>query len=144
MRGQDDETNIPFVAGRRSIAVAWLLGGGLAAFFLVGCCILPFHAVMHRLLPFCQIAAALVAGEETGHGHEHPSEPASGQKRDTPAPREASCQPVGRPALPAVVVVSADCPPASPARFRSQVSLGAVRCDEDVGARLALLETLRI
>jgi len=128
--------------GRRLILLAWLLGAGLAAFFLVGCCVLPFHGLLHRVMPLCQVAAALMGGHEES-GHEHPATPAG--RQDAPAAtREASCQPAARPGLPVVLALTADRPLDSPARYRTLVSLGAVRLDEDVGVRLAVLDTLRI
>ncbi|HEX9668585.1 MAG TPA: hypothetical protein VGC93_03795 [Thermoanaerobaculia bacterium] len=133
--------------GRRLIVVAWLAGGGLAAFLLVGCCILPFHGFVHRLVPLCEMAAALVTGDDTGpgHDHDHPAAPAERQDGSGSGARhQAGWQPAAHRGLQVVLTPTADRPLDSPARYRTLVSLGATRLDEDVGARLAALDTLRI
>ncbi len=129
--------------------VAWLAGGGLAAFLLVGCCILPFHGVVHRFVPLCEMAAAIVGGHDAGHGHGHdhdlPVVPT--ERQDGPgagARHEAGWRPAARPGLLIALTATAERPLDSAARYRTLVSLGAIRLDEDVGARLAALETLRI
>lgn len=127
--------------------LAWLGGGGLAAFLLVGCCVLPFHGLVHRLVPLCEMAAAVVTGDEAGHGHghDHPAAPAERQDGSGSGARhQASWQPAARPGLTVLLAATAERPLDSPARYRTLVSLGAVRLDEDVGARLAALDTLRI
>jgi hypothetical protein len=129
--------------------LAWLAGGGLAAFLLVGCCILPFHGLVHRLVPLCEMAAAIVggrdAGHDHGHDHQHPAAPAERQDGSGPGARyQASWHPAARPDLLMALTATADRPLDSAARYRTLVSLGAIRLDEDVGARLAALETLRI
>lgn len=137
------------VRGRRLIVAAWLAGGGLAAFLLVGCCILPFHGLVHRLVPLCEMAAAVVTGGDAshghGHGHDHPAAPAERQDGSGPGARhQAGWQPAAHRGLQVVLAPTADRPLDSPARYRTLVSLGATRLDEDVGARLSALDTLRI
>ena len=45
---------------RRFVAAAWIAGATvpllMATVFIVGCCVLPFHDVMHRLMPVCAMA----------------------------------------------------------------------------------------
>lgn len=122
---------------RRIVAAVWVAGATVplvaAAVFLVGCCILPFHGLMHKLMPFCKTAASVVAG---GHGeHDHDAQPATPARESDPAKRllpvVATSFPiasVGRVATTLAVTASA-----AP---RSFMSLGAVRCDQDVGLHL--------
>src|SRR5687768_18475791 len=54
---------------RRSvIAAVWIAGATvpllLATVFLVGCCVLPFHGVMHRLMPVCVMAMNAMRGHD--------------------------------------------------------------------------------
>src|SRR6202023_791863 len=59
---------------RTVIAAAWVAGATiplfLATIFLVGCCVLPFHGVIHRLMPICHVAAALMSGHHHDSGHD--------------------------------------------------------------------------
>jgi hypothetical protein len=52
---------------RRLIAAAWITGATVpllvAVVFVVGCCVLPFHAVMHKLMPICEMAASVMRGD---------------------------------------------------------------------------------
>ena len=116
---------------RRLIAVVWIAGGTvpvlLATVYLVGCCVLPFHGVLHKLMPLCDFAMSAVRGE-----HEHDATPA--------APARAKQEPVKRitSVMPSTFVVTAsDVPrvftPAASTAYRSFISLGATRCDRDVG-----------
>lgn len=131
---------------RRHIVFGWLLAGGasvlLAAVFLVGCCVLPFHDLTHRLLPLCDVAAAVLAlGNEAGH--EHPAVPA--ERQDGPRKqRDASSVAASCPGTTITLAVASVQSLATPTGDRAQISPGALRCDDDVGQRLALLETLRI
>ncbi len=133
----------------RLIVAGWLLGAGLAAFLLVGCCVLPFHGLVHRLVPLCDLAVAVVTGGDAGHGHghdhEHPATPADRQDGPAPGARHpVSWQPAARSGFTVALAATPERPLDSPARYRTLVSLGAIRLDEDVGARLAALDTLRI
>ena len=138
------------VGKRRLTATLWIAGAGLPAMagaaLLIGCCVLPFHGVMHRLMPLCEVAANLVAGHHADDGHHdrHPAEPAGKPDKDGGAPQRIAAQTYAR------GIVQAALPPAglnafaSATRYRSQISLGAMRCDDDVGQHLALLDTLRL
>jgi hypothetical protein len=119
---------------RRFVAAAWIAGATLPLFlatvFLVGCCVLPFHGVMHRLMPVCHVAMNGAMNAMSGHDDGQSPMPArekqgpvkrvavtlSGMMRTQPANAQAM-----RPPLP------------SPAAHRSSISLGALRCDQDVG-----------
>ena len=128
---------------RRFVAAAWIAGATvpllLSAVFVVGCCVLPFHGVVHRLMPLCAMATNVM----TGHHAESPS--------PTSAPAREKQEPVKRMAtvIPGTVRLAA----ADEARsrlasspvsaYRSFISLGAVRCDQDVGLHV-LVDTFRI
>lgn len=138
------------VGKRRLTATLWIAGASLpavaGAVFLVGCCVLPFHGVLHKLMPLCEAAATLVAGHHADGAHHdgHPAEPAGKSEKDGGVPQRIAAQPLAR------AIFAAALPPAglnsfaSATRYRSQISLGATRCDDDVGQHLALLDTLRI
>ena len=132
----------------RWVATAWLAGTGaslLLAFVLIGCCALPFHGLVHQWVP-CHMAQAVLAAHEDGAGGDHdpPASPAP-QKRDAPTPE---LRLAGRGEPRSTVATALLSPPlarlAGPISHRSQLALGAMRCDDDVGLRLALLDTLRI
>jgi len=122
---------------RRVIAAVWITGAAvpllLATVFLVGCCVLPFHQVVHKLMPICDMAANLIRGEHAGHGQEHDALP--------PSPAREKQEPVKRiatevPHMFRLAVVS-DATRAiavnATTGYRSFITLGAVRCDRDVG-----------
>ena len=132
---------------RRAVVLGWLLASGVPvalAIVVVGCCALPFHALVHRVIPLCAMAeAALTAHHHGEHdGHEQPATPP--QKQDDHARARPAVKPESRAtllaALPSGSLISL--PPS--VMLRSQLSPGAFRCDDDVGTRLARLDTLRI
>lgn len=110
----------------------------MAAVFLFGCCVLPFHKYLHGAMPICHMASEVLTGHHEGdeHGENHPATPATS--------REKSASRV----LPPVRTLAAELfPPAQASAqsldpaltsIRSFVSLGAVRCENDVGLHLLL------
>ena len=105
----------------------------LAAAFLFGCCALPFHHGVHKLMPLCSMAVAAFT----------PSSPEStpAQQKEEPRTKIATELPrVFR--APALTVASFAAPAVLAAR--SVLSPGAARCDRDVGLQLLLLATFRI
>ena len=116
---------------RRLIAAAWIAGATvpllMATLFLVGCCVLPFHQVMHKLMPICEMAASVMRGDPAEDQHEHDTVPAERASK-----RMAT-------EVPSVfrLAVSADSErtvaPSPTTGYRSFITLGAVRCDRDVG-----------
>lgn len=129
---------------RRLIAAAWIVGATgpllLATVFIFGCCVLPFHHIAHKLMPVCDFAASLMRGD--AHG-EH-----AGHHEATPPPEK---QPLKRlvtrvPAVFRLAAMTAEprLLAAAPATsYRSFITLGAVRCDRDVGLHV-LVETFLI
>ena len=93
---------------------------------------LPFHGVVHKLMPLCNIVMNAV----TDH-HDETTPPA----KHEPVKRVTGVAPSAFRVV-SLTVQRAD-PIASPAAYRSFMSLGAMRCDRDVGLHL-LVETFRI
>ena len=115
---------------RRFVAAAWVAGATvpllLAIVFLVGCCVLPFHGVMHKLMPVCSMAMNAM------RGHDDAQSPVPAREKQEPAKRVAvtlsesvRMQPVSAQAMRPHLQ--------SPTAYRSSISLGALRCDQDVG-----------
>lgn len=130
---------------RRLVALGWVatavVPAGLATVLLVGCCALPFHRVLHRVAPLCHLATALLASHGDG-AHEHPATPV--RPGDEDAKRgSVEWRPAARMDVPLVLAASQGLRAAGVGPH-SQIELGATRCDDDVGQRLALLETLRL
>ena len=125
------------------IAAAWLVGTTIpllvAAVFLFGCCVLPFHHVLHKVVPLCKVAAGIL------HSHhpdrDHPA--ATAPEKQQPVKRLVS-QTTSVYRLNVRVAAVASAVLSSPARYRSLIALGAVRCDRDVGLHLAWLDIFRI
>ena len=122
---------------RTAIAVAWIVGTTVpllsAVVFVFGCCVLPFHASIHRALPFCHMALQVIGGEH-----------ARGTEEGQPLPAREKQEPVKRVAVeltrPAqfAALAAADRAEAhgEATAHRSFISLGALRCDQDVGLHL--------
>ena len=60
---------------RIAIAAACVIGATIplltATVFIFGCCVLPFHNVIHKALPLCDLAAGFMRGEH--HGQQTPA-----------------------------------------------------------------------
>ncbi|HET8797691.1 MAG TPA: hypothetical protein VFO89_08390 [Thermoanaerobaculia bacterium] len=112
------------------------------ALFLAGCCVLPFHGVIHKILPLCQSAAKMAAGDHhDGDRDDPPSTPA--REKEQAGSRTI----VGLTSAPRIgPAMSGQTPlgtrPAQTA-YRSFISLGATRCDRDVGLNV-LVQTFLI
>src|SRR5438132_1090981 len=129
---------------RTFVAAAWIAGSTIpllvATVFVFGCCVLPFHGMIHRLMPLCQVAAGIMSGDHH-----------NGAAAPMPMPAREKQEPVKRlfteVAIAFVVARSIDQPrtatPTAAAAYRSFISLGATRCDQDVGLHL-LIETFLI
>ena len=128
---------------RRYVAAAWIAGATvpllLSAVFVVGCCVLPFHGVVHRLMPLCAMATNVMTGH---HAESSSPTPAPAREKQEPVKRIASVMPGGIRVAAAsdARLRLAPSPTSSP---RSFISLGAMRCDQDVGLHV-LDDTFRI
>jgi hypothetical protein len=98
---------------------------------------------MHGLRPLCDMAAAVMRGSHHDDGHDHEAEPATpARQREEPAKRLTTllrhttslfmAEGLERPAAPRMET-----------SYRSFISLGAIRCDQDVGLNV-LDQTFRI
>lgn len=130
---------------RKVIAAAWITGATVpllfATVFLVGCCVLPFHNIAHKLMPICDMAASLLRGEHAAHEHEA-TPPAPAREKQEPVKRIATEVPnVFR--LAAIGGTPRVIAPTATTAYRSFITLGAVRCDRDVGLHV-LVETFLI
>lgn len=130
---------------RKAIAVAWIAGTTvpllLATVFVVGCCVLPFHQIVHKLMPVCEMAASVMRGDGAANEHEHDAVPPARDKQE-PVKRMATDLPN------AFRLTAADgepraIAPTAAGGYRSFITLGAVRCDRDVGLHV-LVETFLI
>ena len=114
--------------------LAWsagtLIPAALMIVFLFGCCALPFHRVVHRYFPLCGgIVKLLATAGPVNAGAPAPATPAASKVRVvrtgaiaavTTVARTSRIAPLPRPSL------------------RSFVTLGAIRCDRDVGWHVVL------
>ena len=130
---------------RKAIAAAWIAGATapliLATVFLFGCCVLPFHQVAHKLMPICEMAASVMRGDHDGHEHQHDATPPPAREKQAPVKRIATEVPQVFRFASATAVAGAA--PDAATDYRSFITLGAVRCDRDVGLH-ALVETFLI
>ena len=120
---------------RTAIATAWIFGATIpllaAVVFVFGCCVLPFHGLIHKALPLCSLAADVMRGEH--HDHQQSTVPA--RAKQEPVKRMASDLPrVFH--LAAASHVRPTPSPSDTTAYRSFIALGAIRCDQDVGLYL--------
>ena len=130
---------------RRVIAAVWVTGATvpllLATVFLVGCCVLPFHQIAHKLMPICDMAANLIRGDHAGLEREHEATPPARENQE-PVKRMATEVP-NMFRLAAIDGAPRAIAPTATTGYRSFITLGAVRCDRDVGLHV-LVETFLI
>lgn len=129
---------------RTAIAAAWVIGATIpllaAVVFVFGCCVLPFHGVIHKALPLCDLAFDFIRGEHHDQG-----------AKQTPAPAREKQEPVKRIATEVPRSFQLAVTPGAERHFtasdattyRSFIALGATRCDRDVGLHV-LVRTLLI
>lgn len=101
-----------------------------AAAFLIGCCVLPFHGMIHQLMPLCEGAASVAAGGHDDHDRDTlPAVPARDQEpvRTALMVLPGTASGASEPHQAGSLAVTASTAP------RSFMSLGALRCDQDVG-----------
>lgn len=121
---------------RRLIAAVWITGVTvpfvMATVFLVGCCVLPFHGMVHKLMPLCEMAASVMRGDHHAGGHDEAvPPPARDTQKQEPVKQLATAISAFRlaDAFPAQRMLT----PTAASGYRSFISQGAVRCDRDVG-----------
>ena len=129
------------------VAAAWIAGvtvpAALATVFIVGCCVLPFHGLLHKVMPLCHIATHVLHGDADDDHHDHDTQTAPVPPKQEPVKQAIKfLRPLPQTIFSASVV--AETPATTPAAYRSFVTLGAARCDDDVGRRLASLTFLRV
>ena len=98
----------------------------VATVWLFGCCVLPFHQTLHRIVPLCRLAIGLAHSERSD---QQPSTAPQGKQR--PA-RRLMTEVTGTFSV-SLVPESSPLVTSSPAAYRSFITLGAIRCDRDVG-----------
>ena len=130
---------------RTAIAAAWIFGATVpllaAVVFFFGCCVLPFHAYIHKVMPLCQLAVTFIGGEHAGH-HDGAQQPMPAREKQEPVKRIATDIPRSF-HLAALVSDRSSAAPVAANGYRSFISLGALRCDQDVGLHV-LTRTLLI
>ena len=126
---------------RTAIAAAWIFGATVplltAVVFLFGCCVLPFHAYVHNAMPLCHLAVKFISGEHDGVQQQIPA-----RQKQEPVKRIATD--VARTFH--LAALSSERRTATlfdAITYRSFITLGALRCDQDVGLYL-LVSTLLI
>jgi hypothetical protein len=123
---------------RTAIAAAWIAGATVplvvAVVFLFGCCVLPFHAYIHKAMPLCHLAVEVIAGEQGGQ-HDSAQQPLPARAKQEPAKRIATEVPKSF-QLAALATMRRLATPVDTSAYRSFISLGALRCDQDVGLHL--------
>lgn len=127
---------------RKVIAITWILGATvpllLATVFLVGCCVLPFHQVAHKLMPICDMAASMMRGDAHAEHEAMPPAPEKQEPVKRMVTRLTNVFRLAAATAPHTVVASN-----ATTAYRSFISLGAIRCDRDVGLHV-LVETFLI
>lgn len=119
---------------RRAFVIgAWLAGTIIplvtATVFYFGCCVLPFHRVLHKVAaPLCHVATSPQSDEEV-------PPPAPVKRITAVAPHAIRLASIN------ATVVAPPIPRIT--SYRDFLSHGAVRCDRDVGLHV-LVETFRI
>ena len=113
---------------RFSIAVAWIAFACIPtvaiSVLIFGCCALPFHRVIHRILPVC-------SGIMKTHESHTPTTPATVAAKSAPV--------VFARTVSKIATTIAPLTPRPVPLLRSRIALGALRCDDDVGLHLLLL-----
>jgi hypothetical protein len=130
---------------RTAIAAAWVFGATVpllaAVVFMFGCCALPFHAYVHKAIPLCHLAMAFISGETADH-HDGTQQQMPARQKQEPVKRIVTD--VARTFHLSALSSERRTPAVFDAiTYRSFITLGALRCDQDVGLYL-LVSTLLI
>lgn len=122
---------------RTAIAAAWVFGATVpllgAVVFVFGCCVLPFHAYIHKAMPLCHLAMEVISGQHADH--DSAQQPLPARAKQEPAKRMATEVPRSF-QLAALASVRRPVTPNDTSGYRSFIALGALRCDQDVGLHL--------
>lgn len=122
---------------RTLIAAAFVAGSivpmVMATVFVFGCCVLPFHRVIHRVMPLCHTAMAFIGG---GDRSDDAAQTPAREKQE-PVKRLVTHVPV-RAAIREVTTQARVIAPTPTNSYRSFISLGATRCDRDVGLHVVI------
>jgi hypothetical protein len=124
---------------RTAIAAAWIFGATVpllaSVVWVFGCCVLPFHAYIHKAIPLCHVAIGVMTGEQHGSRQQVPA-----SKKQEPAPRMTTEVPR---TFRLLMTASSSAIARNPiTAYRNFISLGAVRCDRDIGVRLLIVTFL--
>src|SRR5258705_8557767 len=83
-------TVIPARMRRTVIAAAWVFGATIpllgAVVFVFGCCVLPFHAYVHKAMPLCHLAVDFISGDH----HRGAQQPMPAREKQEPVKRIAT------------------------------------------------------
>jgi len=116
---------------RFSIAIAWIafacIPTAVMSVLIFGCCALPFHRVIHRVFPVC-------TGIMKTHESHTPTTPATVTAKRAPV--------VFAKTAPKIATAIVPFTPRPSPLLRNRITLGALRCDDDVGLHLLLLTLL--
>ena len=118
---------------RKLIAVTWIVGSVAAAltlgFFLFGCCVVPFHGLLHHTLPLCSHVAGILGGDN--HRPHEATQPPPRSKTDPQMLKLASLEARAHAGCSQSQLLS----PAAHNRLalRNLRRLGALRVDDDIG-----------
>jgi hypothetical protein len=104
----------------------------MSAVFVFGCCALPFHHVIHKAMPFCHVAMNMMGGEHGGH-----PQPMPAREKQEPVKRIATSIPRAL-QLPFAGRAGLRLTASATSSYRSFITLGASRCDRDVGLHLLI------
>ena len=96
--------------------------------FLLGCCVLPFHRVLHRYFPICGGIVKWIA--PGGHHDATPARTVT-KKHLTASTVPSRTENISFAANSALRAAGAS-------RLRNQIAHGALRCDDDVGLLILL------
>src|SRR5258708_7744886 len=120
---------------RTAIAAAWIAGTTVplvaALVFLFGCCVLPFHAYIHKAMPLCHMAMEFISSEHADH-HDGAQQPMPARAKQEPVKRIATEVPRSF-QLAGLTSLARAIAPIDTNAYRSFISLGALRCDQDIG-----------
>jgi hypothetical protein len=120
---------------RTTIAAVWVFGATVplltAVVFLFGCCVLPFHASLHKAVPLCHLAIDFISGEH----RDGAQQPMPAREKQEPVKRIATEVPRAF-LLDGTKTAERHVVPIDTTAFRSFITLGAIRCDQDVGLHL--------